>query len=360
MKRILASLFLLVITLTLLTACATPTPVPPTPPPSIPTQPPPPSPTPMPPTPVPPTATPSPRPPSPTPVPPTPVPPTPVPPTPVPPTPVPPTPVPPTPVPPGLYVTNVQLAPERPAFNQGVSFRVAFLNTAAGDQNMTWRVYIFRADTPTKPNSDTGLLRSTFPHGSVEITSPGTFSYGPTGRSCENFFVRVGWLDPENKIVYFNRPDGKTYEKSFMVCDASVIPTPPPAPPSPTAVPPTPRPGLFVTDLRIQPAPVRGTPLIFFPTFVNTQGTTMTFTWRVYIFRATDLSRSYTETTFTQTHFSTTPGEVQSLGSWTLPLGGPCENFVARVGWLDPENKVQFFMQPGGKIFEKPFTVCPP
>jgi hypothetical protein len=257
-------------------------------------------------------------------------------------------------------VTNVQLAPERPAFNQSVSFTVTFLNTATGDQNMSWRVYIFRADTPTKSHADTTLLRSTIPPGTKEIVSPGTFSQGPTGQTCEHFFVRVGWLDPENKIVYFNSPSGKTYEKGFMVCDANVIPTLPPAPPSPTVPPPTPRAGLFVTDLRIQPAPVRGTPLTFFPRFVNTLGTTMTFTWRVYIYRANDLSRSYADTTFTQTHFSATPGEVQSLGSWTLPLGGPCENFVARVGWLDAENKVQFFMQPDGKIFEKPFTVCPP
>lgn len=349
MQRILATLILALVLLGMLMACAAPTAIPATatPPPPAPTQPPLRSPTS-----VPPTITPSPRPPSPTPVPPTPVPPTPVPPTPVPPTA--------TAVPPGLYVTNVQLAPERPAFNQGVSFKVTFLNTAMGDQNMSWRVYIFKADTPTKSNSETGLLRSTFPRGTTEIVSPGTFSYGPTGRTCENFFVRVGWIDPENKIVYFNSPDGKTYEKGFMVCDANVIPTMPSAPPSPTAPPATPRAGLFVTDLRIQPSPVRGTPLTFFPKFVNTLGTQMTFTWRVYIYRANDLSRSYSETTFTQTHFSATPGEVQSVGSWMLPLGGPCENFVARVGWLDSDNKVQFFMQPDGKIFEKPFTVCPP
>lgn len=354
MQRIFATLILTLALLGMLTACATPTAVPAiaTPPPPAPTQPPLPSPTS-----VPPTVIPSPRPPSPTPVPPTPVPPTPVPPTPVPPTPVPPTA---TAVPPGLYVTNVQLVPERPAFNQGVSFKVTFLNTAMGDQNMSWRIYIFKVDTPTKSNSETGLLRSTFPRGTVEIASPGTFSYGPTGRTCEYFFVRVGWVDAENKTVYFNLPDGKMYEKGFTVCDANVIPTLPPAPSSPTAPPPTPRPGLFVTDLRIQPSPVRGTPLTFFPKFVNTLGTPMTFTWRVYIYRANDMSRSYSETTFIKTDFSTAPGEVQSLGTWTLPLGGPCENFVARVGWLDPENKVQFFMQPDGKIFEKPFTVCPP
>jgi len=355
MKQTVVTIVLLVLLLTLLAACATPTPVPPTPtlPPPSPTLPPPS------PTAVPPTPTPTAMPPTPTRVPPTPVPPTP---TPVPPTPVPPTatPIPPTPIPPGLYVTNVRLTPDRPAFNQSVTFAVTFLNTATGDQNVSWRVYIFRAAEPTKSNTETGLLRSAIPPGTREVASPGTFAYGPTGRTCEDFFVRVGWLDAENKIVYFNTPDSKVYQKDFRVCDASVIPTVPPAPPATPSPVPTPRPGLFVTDLRIQPAPVRGTPLIFFPHFVNTLGTQMTFTWRVYIFRAGDLSRSFSETTFATTHFSPTPGEVQSLGSWTLPLGGPCENFVARVGWLDAENKLHFFMQPDGRIFEKPFTVCPP
>lgn len=356
MKRIVTITLLSTLLLALLTACATPTPIPPTqpPPPPPPTQPPPPPPTPVPPTRIPPTAVPTAVPATKPPVP------TPAAPTPVPPTAVPPTAVPPTPVPPGLYVTNVRISPERPAFNQNVSFAATFLNTAAGDQNLSWRVYIFKADSPAKSNSETTPLASAFPPGTKEFNSPGTFHYGPTGRGCEYFFVRVGWINSENKIVYFNTPAGTLYEKGFMVCDVNVIPTVPPAPGAPTAAIPTPPPGLFVTDLRIQPAPVRGTPLIFFPKFTNTLGTQMTFRWRVYIYRASDLSRSYSETTFQLTNFSTTPGEVQSLGSWLLPLGGLCENFVARVGWLDAENRVQFFMQPDGRTFEKPFTVCPP
>ncbi len=364
MKHPVIVIVLITVSLVLTSGCAAATPAPsPTLPPSpAPPTPLPPSPTAVPPTPVPPTATAMPKVPTPTVVPPTA--------TPVPPTAtrVPPTPtvVPPTAIPPGLYVSNVRISPERPAYTQDVSFTVTFLNTATGDQNLSWRVYIFKADTAAKGDiaaksyNDTTLLASTFPPGTKELVSPGTFKQGPTGRTCDYFFVRVGWINPENKIVYFNTPDGKLYEKDFMVCDANVIPTLPPASPTSTVPRPTPHAGLFVTDLRIQPAPVRGTPLIFFPRFVNTLGTPMTFTWRVYIYRAADLNRSYSETTFALTTFPPNVGEVQSLGSWTLPLGGPCENFVARVGWLDAENKLHFFMQPDGQVFEKSFTVCPP
>lgn len=306
-------------------------------------------PTPVPPTAVPPTAT---RPPT--------VPPTAVPPTPVPPTPVPPTAVPPTAIPPGLYVTNVKISPDRPAFTQQVTFAVAFQNTAAGDQNIRWAVYIFKADEINKSNNETTALFSTFPPGAREFNSPGGFSYGATGRACEYFFVRVGWINAEGKIVWFNDPSGKMYEKGFQVCDVNVIPTLPPPPPSPVGVVPTPAPGLFVTDLRIQPAPMRGVDLSFFPTFTNTKGTQMTFTWRVFIYRAENRATSFSETTWLQTNFPVNPGELQSLGKWTLPLGGQCENFFARVGWLDVNNQNQFFLKPDGTVFEKSFAVCPP
>jgi hypothetical protein len=117
---------------------------------------------------------------------------------------------------------------------------------------------------------------------------------------------------------------------------------------------------LFVTDLRIQPAAWRGYDLSFFPTFVNTKGTQMTFTWRVVIFKADNMQTSYSETTWLLTNFPPTPGEVQSLGTWRLSLGGPCENYVARVGWLDVNNYTQFFMKPDGTVFEKSFTMCAP
>ncbi len=344
--------------LSIIVACAptpTATPVPlPTqvPPQPTATKPPTVPPTAVPPTPVPPTPVPTTRPPT--------VPPTAVPPTPVPPTPVPPTAVPPTAVPPGLYVTNVRISPDRPAFNQQVTFATTFQNTASGDQNLRWAVYIFKADEANKSNNETAALFSTFPPGVREFNSPGGFRYGPTGRACEYFFVRVGWINAEAKIVWFNDPTGKLYEKGFQVCDVNVIPTLPPPPPTPVGAVPTLAPGLFVTDLRIQPAPLRGVDLSFFPTFTNTKGTQMTFTWRVLIYRAENRATSYSETSWLQTHFQVNPGEVQSLGKWKLALGGPCENFFARVGWLDVNNQTQFFFKPDGTVFEKSFAVCPP
>ena len=273
---------------------------------------------------------------------------------------VPPTAIPPTPIPSGLYVSSLKIQPEQPAFNQNVTFAPTILNATSGPLDIKWTVYIYKADEPTKSNNETTSQLSTFPVGSKEFVSPGSFHYGGTGRTCEYFFARVGYFDNDNKIVMFKSPNGAVYEKGFQVCDVSILPTAIPASVPPTTVPPTPKPGLFVTDMRIQPAPQRGVDLTFFPTFTNTGGNQMTFTWRVFIYKADNLATSYSDTSWLLTNFTTTPGEVQSLGKWNLPLGGGCENYVARVGWQDANNQTQFFMQPDGTVFSKSFTVCPP
>jgi len=273
---------------------------------------------------------------------------------------VPPTAIPATAVPAGLYVSTLRIQPDRPAFNQDVTFAPTFINTATGDQNIKWTVYIFRADQANVSANETTAQLTAFPVGAKEFASLGSFRYGPTGRVCEYFFARVGYFDSENKIKYFTTPDGKTYEKGFQVCDLAVIPTLAPAPAAPPTAVPTPKPGLFVTDLRIQPVPQRGADLTFFPTFVNTSGGQMSFTWRVFVYKADNANTSYSETTWQLTNFNTAPGEVLSLGKWTLPLGGDCENYFARVGWQDANNQNQFFMKPDGTIFTKSFNVCPP
>ncbi|GEM_PF-4277856 len=264
--------------------------------------------------------------------------------------------------PPGLFVTNLRIDPDPPIRGADLQFTASFLNTATGDQNLRWSVLLYRAANPANSFGETAAAMTTFPPGTREVRALGNWGI-PLGGPCEYMFARVTWLNQDNVEVPFTAPDGKVFEKGFTVCAPQDLPPAPPPAPAPTAVPtprPTPQPGLFVTDLRLQPFPVRGFDITFFPTFVNTSGNMMTFTWRVYIYKAADPSHSYADTTLLQTHFSTEPGEVQSLGTWSLSLGGPCDYFFARVGWQDAENKTQFFMKPDGTVFEKGFTMCPP
>jgi len=268
--------------------------------------------------------------------------------------------VPPTPGP-GLFVTNLRLSPAQPAFNQNISFYATLSNTTAVVQNFLWKVYIFRADTPTHSNEETSALQTGFPVGSSETQSLGTFRLGPTGYQCEYFYAQVGWLDANNKITFFTAPDGSDYKKGFSICDANIIPTPVPASPAATAVPPPPPgPGLYINNLRLSPAqPAFNDRITFFATYANTTSTVQNFNWRVYVYRADTITKSNNETSGLQTGFPVGTGEVQSLGNFFYgPTGFQCEYFFARVGWLDSNNKITFFTASDGTVYQKGFAIC--
>ncbi len=128
----------------------------------------------------------------------------------------------------------------------------------------------------------------------------------------------------------------------------------PAASPAPTVVP-----GVYVTGLRIDPAPVRGPDLKFYATFLNSMDREQNNRWAVYIFRAEN-QKGIGETTRTDSAMPMGTAELLSLGYWRLPLGGPCEWLTAKVGLITAENKIVWFTAPNGTVFEKGFTVCPP
>lgn len=132
-------------------------------------------------------------------------------------------------------------------------------------------------------------------------------------------------------------------------------------PPATAAATPTPAvpPGLYVTDLRIQPWPVRGTDLKFLVTFLNSMGRDQTYQWKVYIFRAENPDRSFGETARTSGAIASGTVELPSNGSWKLTGGGGCENFFAQAGWVTDDNRIVWFTLPNGQIFQKGFSVCP-
>lgn len=131
------------------------------------------------------------------------------------------------------------------------------------------------------------------------------------------------------------------------------IPTSTP-PPLPTILP-----GLYVTSLRTDPnPPLRGTDLTFYATFLNTTGTAQNYKWIVYIYRPDNLNTTVGETTRTETGILLGSSESKSLGNWKIPVGGPCENYIARVAFFDQENKAIMFAVPNGKTFQQDFAVC--
>lgn len=122
----------------------------------------------------------------------------------------------------------------------------------------------------------------------------------------------------------------------------------------------SPAPGLYVTDLKIDPnPPTVGNTFTFTPSFQNTSNNSLTFNWRVLIYRAVAPDKSYSDTTWMTSSFPTGASTLLSPGEWNVPAGTPCDWYFARVVWQDDNNNEVPFMAPGGKVFEKGFTTCP-
>ena len=271
------------------------------------------------------------------------------------------TPAPPTPViPAGLYITSLDIVPDPPTRGSELLFYATFANTTGSPQTFRWIVYLYRSDNPTTSFGETTATTSITSLGAHTERSLGFWKL-PLGGPCENFVGRVVWMDQNNKTTPFLKPDGQVFEKPFTVCAQADLPSPTPAPPSQPTTVPTPPPGLFITDLRTDPnPPTRGSDVTFSPTFSNTTDTIQNYRWTIYISVAADPAHRISETSVLQTAFPVGVSEQKSLGSWKAPVVGPCEDFLARVVWLDQYNRANQFTEPDGRGFEKTLTVCPP
>ncbi len=132
-----------------------------------------------------------------------------------------------------------------------------------------------------------------------------------------------------------------------------IVPTPTPAASATPNVPP----GVYVTNLRVNPpAPRSGDQITFYTTLLNTQGETR-YNHCVEIFRGQDVSKSV---------------GISSCGPISVPLGtnefpssgwnvreGSCTQYLARAISEDAAKARTPFLQPDGQIYYLNFTVCP-
>jgi hypothetical protein len=240
-----------------------------------------------------------------------------------------------------------------------MTFYATFANNTNAPLTFRWVVRIFKPDTLTKSfGQTTTTLFADLAPGAKNQTSLGNWKL-PLGGPCEEFIVRVNFIDQNNQENPFKQPNGQVFEKPLVVCPPSDVPT---ATPGIATLTPTPisAPGLFVTGLRTDPNPPRrGSDIYFYPTFSNTTSTPQNYRWRILIYRPDTLTRSYSDTAVLQSAFASGSSEQRSE-VWKIALGGPCEDYIIRVVWLDQNNVALPFTTPEGKIFEKPVTICAP
>ena len=119
-------------------------------------------------------------------------------------------------------------------------------------------------------------------------------------------------------------------------------------------------PGVYVTDLRIDPnPPTRTSDLTFYPIFANSFATVQNYRWRVFIYKQDNPSRSIGDTTPATSSLPVGSSEQKPGGTWKWGPGNQCDYFFIRVGSLDQDSKVTLFSRPDGKVFEKNLTLCP-
>ena len=118
--------------------------------------------------------------------------------------------------PPGVWAVSIRLDPVKPQIKQPTTFFVKFLNATGSPQHYKWYVKIYEPDAKNS-KGETPKVDNDLPVGSVELQSPSwtLFNLG----ACQEYFARVFWVDQDNKVTEFIKPDQSgPYSAGFQVC----------------------------------------------------------------------------------------------------------------------------------------------
>ncbi len=134
---------------------------------------------------------------------------------------------------------------------------------------------------------------------------------------------------------------------------------------TPTRVPVTSTPnipaGVYGVSVRVEPeSPKRGQFITFHVTFLNTTGEAKSYRWFVKIFEP-DKTNSFGETSKKQEDILVGRHEIASPTDWRITGPGPCQQYFARVFWVNPDSKevVEFVKPDFGGGPAAGFQVCP-
>jgi len=150
-------------------------------------------------------------------------------------------------------------------------------------------------------------------------------------------------------------PQPAVTQPSTPTATVTRTPTRPPA--SPTIAAP---PGVWATAVRVDPIPPKNNQTVkFWVTFLNTTGIPQAFRWRVLIFPP-DAKNAKGDTAYVDSIIPVGTSELASADNWTIRGPAPCEQYFARVFWLDESKNAIEFLKPdrsGGPATQ--FTICP-
>lgn len=118
--------------------------------------------------------------------------------------------------PPGVYVVGLRTDPSPPKRRDEVIFYPSLLNTTGATAIYRIVVYVYRPDQTNRMGESFTTNPLTLPLGQSEQQAAGWGHLGPGG--CEDFVVRVGWVDDQKRFTQFTRTTGQGYEQGITVC----------------------------------------------------------------------------------------------------------------------------------------------
>lgn len=193
----------------------------------------------------------------------------------------------------------------------------------------------------------------------AETTKYTLTAEGCGGKTSQTVTIQV--VTPSLTAVPTNlQPTATSVPPSPTVAptNTSILPTRVRATPT-TAATPTESvaPGVYVTDLRIDPTnPRSGDQMTFYATFLNTLGVQEN-NFCVEIFKGEDVSKSVGISTCGPIRLETGTTELSSTG-WNVREGA-CTQYLARAISEDAAKARTPYLQPDGEIKYLNFTVCP-
>ncbi len=119
-------------------------------------------------------------------------------------------------IPPGVYATAIKIDPTPAKSDVAPQFTVTFLNTTGGAKMYRWFVKVYQPDQPQSFGETTKIDSDIQPH-TTQLMARSDWKT-TTVVQCMFLIARVFWIDENNQVHEFLKPDGYNPATGFYVC----------------------------------------------------------------------------------------------------------------------------------------------
>ena len=119
-------------------------------------------------------------------------------------------------IPPGVYATAIKIEPAPAKSDVPPQFTITFLNTTGGAKMYRWFVKVYQQDQ-TQSFGETSKIDSDIATNTTQLKAASDWKT-TTVVQCLFLIARVFWIDENNQVHEFLKPDGHNPATGFYVC----------------------------------------------------------------------------------------------------------------------------------------------